>query len=89
LEINPSNCFEPYNLFFTPHLSKPMVIPDLPEEVTQMELKDEKRAMGMERDKNVPDWVRNNAGWWADGLISDDDFISGIKYLVEQGIIKV
>jgi len=26
-----------------------MIIPDLPEEVTQMELKDEKRAMGMER----------------------------------------
>ncbi len=67
-----------------------MVIPDLPEEDTQkMELKDEKRAMGLERDKNVPDWVRNNAGWWADGLISDDDFVSGIKYLVEQGIIRV
>ncbi len=66
-----------------------MVIPDLPEEVTQMELKDEKRAMGMEREQNVPDWVINIAGWWADGLISDDDFVSGIKYLVEQGIIKV
>ncbi len=66
-----------------------MIIPDLPEEVTQMELKDEKRAMGMEREQNVPDWVRNNAGWWADGLISDVDFVSGIKYLVEQGIIKV
>ena len=66
-----------------------MIIPDLPEEVTQMELKDEKRAMGMEREQNVPDWVRNNAGWWADGLISDDDFVSGIKYLVEQGIIQV
>ena len=24
-----------------------------------------------------------------DGLISDDDFVSGIKYLVEQGIIRV
>ncbi len=64
-------------------------IPDLPEEVTQMELKDEKRAMGMEREQNVPDWVRNNAGWWADGLISDEDFVSGIKYLIEQGIIRV
>jgi len=65
-----------------------MVIPDLPED-TQMELKDEKRAMGLEREQYVPDWVRNNAGWWADGLISDDDFVSGIKYLVEQGIIRV
>ena len=66
-----------------------MVIPDLTEEVTQMELKDEKRAMGMEREQNVPDWVRNNAGWWADGLISEDDFLNGIKYLVEKGIIKI
>jgi len=67
---------------------KIMVIPDLPED-TQMELKDEKRAMGLEREQQVPDWVRHNAGWWADGLISDDDFVSGIKYLVEQGIIRV
>jgi len=66
-----------------------MVIPDLPEDTLNMELRDEKRAMGLERDVNVPDWVRNNAGWWADGLISDDDFVSGIKYLVEQGIIRV
>jgi len=54
-----------------------------------MELKDEKRAMGLDREETIPDWVRNNAGWWADGLISDDDFVSGIKYLVEQGIIRV
>ena len=66
-----------------------MVIPDLPEDTQQMELKDEKRAMGLDREETIPDWVRNNAGWWADGLISDDDFVSGIKYLVEQGIIKV
>ncbi|GFN40600.1 MAG: hypothetical protein YK1309IOTA_2090001 [Marine Group I thaumarchaeote] len=65
-----------------------MVIPDLPEN-TQMELKDEKRAMGLERDTNVPDWVRNNAGWWSDGLISEDDFVNGIKWLVEHGIIRV
>jgi len=39
--------------------------------------------------KDIPDWVRNTAGWWGDGLIPDDDFVSGIKYLVEQGIILV
>jgi len=38
---------------------------------------------------DIPTWVRNNAGWWADGLLSDDDFVNGIKYLVEKGIIKV
>ncbi len=38
---------------------------------------------------NVPGWIKNNADWWSQGLISDDDFVKGIQYLVEQGIIKV
>ena len=37
----------------------------------------------------IPDWVKNNAGWWADGLITDDDFVKGLEYMVERGIIKV
>ncbi len=37
----------------------------------------------------VPTWIKNNANWWAQGLITDDDFIKGIQYLVEQGIIRV
>ncbi|MGQ0795559.1 MAG: type VI secretion system tube protein Hcp [Nitrosopumilaceae archaeon] len=37
----------------------------------------------------VPDWVKNNAMWWSDGLITDDDFVKGIQYLVEKGIIRV
>lgn len=40
-------------------------------------------------EQKVPDWIRNNAKWWADGMISEDDFMMGIKYLVEQGIIQV
>jgi len=37
----------------------------------------------------VPAWVKNNAEWWAKGLISDDDFLKGIEYLVENGIISI
>ena len=37
----------------------------------------------------VPKWVKNNADWWAQDLITDDDFVKGIQYLVEQGIIIV
>jgi hypothetical protein len=39
-------------------------------------------------EQKVPDWVKNNAKWWADGIISENDFINEIKYLVEKGIIK-
>jgi len=36
----------------------------------------------------VPSWIKNNAGWWADDSISDSDFLSGIKFLVETNIIQ-
>jgi hypothetical protein len=39
--------------------------------------------------QGIPSWVKNNAGWWADGAITDDDFVKGIQYLVGQGIIRV
>ena len=37
----------------------------------------------------VPDWIKNNAGWWADGTIDDSSFVSGIEWLVSNGIIEV
>ena len=38
---------------------------------------------------SIPDWVRNNAGWWAGGQIGDNDFASGIEYMIKEGIINV
>jgi methionine synthase II (cobalamin-independent) len=37
----------------------------------------------------IPDWVRNNAKWWAEGSIGDKDFASGIQYMIKQGIIII
>jgi len=37
----------------------------------------------------IPEWVKNNAGWWADGLIADADFIEGIQYLIQNDIMKI
>jgi len=61
------------------HMIKERIIdiPDLPPQASE------------KAEEKIPDWIRNNAGWWADGQISEDDFLNGIKYLVEQGIIKV
>ena len=54
-----------------------MDIPDLPQQSSTV------------GEKALPNWIRQNAGWWADGMIADEDFIAGIKYLVENGIILV
>jgi len=39
--------------------------------------------------QEIPAWIKNNAEWWAQGLITDDDFVKGIQYLVENGIIHI
>jgi hypothetical protein len=38
--------------------------------------------------ESIPNWVKNNARWWANGQITDDQYISAIQYLVSQGIVK-
>ncbi len=38
---------------------------------------------------SLPDWIRNNAGWWADGQISDKEFALGIEFLIKKEIVRV
>ena len=35
----------------------------------------------------IPEWIKNNAGWWASGEIPDSAFLSGLEWLIEHGII--
>ena len=37
----------------------------------------------------IPEWVKNNAGWWAVGAINDTEFTIALQYLVKTGIITV
>ena len=37
----------------------------------------------------IPDWIKNNAGWWATDQIDDSAFLKGIQYLVQNGIIVI
>ncbi|MBI1828772.1 MAG: hypothetical protein HY222_06165 [Thaumarchaeota archaeon] len=38
---------------------------------------------------SIPSWIKNNAGWWHDGSIGDDEFIKGIQYMITNGIMKI
>jgi len=37
----------------------------------------------------VPDWIKNNAAWWAEGSVDDATFLNGIEFLIENKIINV
>jgi hypothetical protein len=46
-------------------------------------------ALGTLSSHSIPGWVKGVAAWWAQGKISDDEFVSAIKFLVKSGIIKI
>ena len=39
--------------------------------------------------QDLPSWIKNSAGWWANDAIGDADFVKGIEYLVNEKIIHV
>ena len=41
------------------------------------------------QDSKIPDWIKNNAGWWADGQIDDNSFVEGIQFLIKEGFMKL
>ena len=41
------------------------------------------------QDSEIPAWIKNNAGWWADGQIDDLSFLQGIQYLIKEGIMVI
>jgi len=38
---------------------------------------------------SIPDWIKNNAGWWSDGMIDDGSFVSGIQWLISNGVMNI
>jgi hypothetical protein len=45
--------------------------------------------LGYEDPISVPDWIRNNAEWWASGAITDSTFVTGIEFMLENNIIMI
>ena len=39
--------------------------------------------------ENVPNWIKNTAGWWATDAISETEFVNAIEFLVKENIIQV
>ena len=38
---------------------------------------------------SIPSWVKNIAGWWAEDKTGKNDFVNGIKYLIDNNVIQV
>jgi len=43
----------------------------------------------VESETSIPSWIKNNAGWWAGGMIDDGSFVSGIQWLISNGVMNI
>ena len=39
--------------------------------------------------ESVPEWVKNTAGWWATDVISEEEFVNAIEFLIKDELIQV
>ena len=37
----------------------------------------------------IPEWIKTSAGWWGDNLVSNQEFVNGIQWLVKNHIIII
>ena len=37
----------------------------------------------------IPDWIRSNAHWWIEEQINDDDFATGLEFMIKEKIILI
>ena len=39
--------------------------------------------------ETIPEWVKNNALWYGQGMVSESEFLTAIKFLIENDIIVI
>ena len=42
-----------------------------------------------QEETQIPNWIKNVAGWWANNEISEKEFLAGIEYLINNNIIHI
>ena len=46
-------------------------------------------AVKSPENNEIPDWIKSNAGWWAEGQIDDSSFVQGIQFLIKEGLMTI
>ena len=52
-------------------------------------LEDSELISNGEVEPKVPEWVRNIALWYGEGILSEDEFIDAIRFLIKEGVVIV
>lgn len=41
------------------------------------------------RDSIIPIWLKQTAVWWGQGMVTDDEFLSALQYLIDEGLLQI
>ncbi len=52
-------------------------------------LEDSELISNGEVEPKVPEWVKNIALWYGQGILSEDEFIDAIRFLIKEGVVIV
>ncbi|MCI4432179.1 MAG: hypothetical protein JHC41_01025 [Nitrosopumilus sp.] len=70
-------------------LAPPEIVPTNPLDYLVIDLPIAAKSGSPDTSQKIPSWIKNNAGWWADGSIDDNSFVQGIQFLIKEGIMKI
>ncbi|MGI0055775.1 MAG: hypothetical protein ACREAK_00200 [Nitrosarchaeum sp.] len=57
--------------------------------VSEFKIVEEYEIIKNQEVKPIPTWIKNTVEWWWRNLISEDDFLYAIQFLINEGIISV
>lgn len=40
-------------------------------------------------DTSIPSWIKSNAKYWKEGQIGDGEYVKGIQFLIQNGVMKI
>ena len=57
----------------------------------QVGIKEEgvKKIPSSEKRPAVPEWIKKNADWYGKGQITENDFVQGLEWMINNGIIRI
>jgi len=39
--------------------------------------------------ETIPDWIKNSAGWWSEGKITEKEFVMSLQFLIQNNVIQI
>lgn len=77
-------------ILFRPILAETVTFDIVAGEQQTLENIDENTSKNVDsNNEKLPSWIKSNAEWWANDLIDDGTFVSGIQFLITEKIISV